>query len=76
MALSFHEFSLAIFTILEEHFGPSQVVGNENNGICIVLKSDQWKLVTTSDPLKAIVIPMGEALRVTIHAFGVTVTSH
>ena len=42
MALSFHEFSLAIFTILEEHLGPSQVVGNENNGICIVLNRDQW----------------------------------
>ena len=40
--------------------------------ICIVLKSDQWKLVTTSDPLKAIVIPMSEAKRVTIDAFGVT----
>ena len=25
--------------------------------ICVVLTSDQWKLVTTSDPLKAIVVP-------------------
>ena len=40
---------MEIFTILEEHFGPSQVVGNEKDGICIVLSRDQWKLVTFED---------------------------
>ena len=45
----FMSFFLWIFTILEEHFGPSQVVGNEKDGICIVLSRDQWKLVTFED---------------------------
>ena len=59
--------ALSIFRIFQFYCDASN-----NCPICIVLKSDQWKLVTTSDPLKAIVIPMSEAKRVTIDAFGVT----